>query len=108
MRVTHIPLRLVTGAFILNTGWTKRELDKDNAAGLQVMAARVVPPVSRLEPEKFGKLLSYAEIMLGTALLAPFVPSRLAGLGLGVFSGSLFTMLRIVLLPAAPRITRSG
>ncbi|MCU1553769.1 MAG: hypothetical protein JWM13_1255 [Arthrobacter sp.] len=92
MRVTHIPLRLVTGAFILNSGWTKRELDKDNAAGLQAMAARVVPPVSRLGPEKFGKLLSYAEIMLGTALLAPFVPSRLAGLGLGVFSGSLFTM----------------
>jgi hypothetical protein len=29
---------------------------------------------------------------LGTALLAPFVPSRLAGLGLGIFSGSLFTI----------------
>jgi hypothetical protein len=54
MRSSHIPLRLVTGAFTLNAGWTKRELDKDHAAGLQSMAARVVPPVSKLEPEKSG------------------------------------------------------
>jgi len=91
MNVTHIPLRLVTGAFILNAGWSKRELDKDSAAGLQGMAARVLPPVSKLPPERFGKLLSYGEMMLGAALLAPFVPSRLAGAGLGLFSGSLFT-----------------
>jgi hypothetical protein len=43
MRVTHIPLRLSTGAFILNAGWGKRHLDKDSAAGLQAMAARVIP-----------------------------------------------------------------
>jgi hypothetical protein len=29
---------------------------------------------------------------LGAALLTPFLPSRLAGIGLGIFSGSLFTM----------------
>jgi hypothetical protein len=92
MRLSHLPLRLVTGAFILNAGLGKRKLDKDSAAGLQAMAARVIPPVSKIEPEKFGKMLSYAEISLGSALLAPFVPSRLAGVGLGIFSGSLFTM----------------
>jgi hypothetical protein len=92
MRLTHIPLRLTTGAFILNAGWGKRHLDKDSAAGLQAMAARVIPPVSRIDPEKFGKMLSYAEMTLGAALLTPFLPSRLAGIGLGIFSGSLFTM----------------
>jgi hypothetical protein len=92
MRLTHIPLRLTTGAFILNAGWGKRHLDKDSAAGLQAMAARVIPPVSRIDPEKFGKILSYAEMTLGAALLTPFLPSRLAGIGLVIFSGSLFTI----------------
>jgi hypothetical protein len=92
MRLSHIPLRLTTGAFILNAGWGKRQLDKDSAAGLQAMAARVIPPVSRIDAEKFGKILSYAEMALGAALLTPFLPSRLAGIGLGIFSGSLFTM----------------
>ena len=92
MGLSHIPLRLTTGAFILNAGWGKRHLDKDSAARLQAMAARVIPPVNRIDAEKFGKILSYAEITLGAALLTPFLPSRLAGIGLGIFSGSLFTM----------------
>jgi hypothetical protein len=92
MRVTHIPLRLSTGAFILNAGWGKRHLDKDSAAGLQAMAARVIPPVSRIDSATFGKMLSYAEMALGVALLTPLLPSRLAGTCLGLFSGSLFTM----------------
>jgi hypothetical protein len=92
MRLTHIPLRLSTGAFILNAGWGKRHLDQDSAAGLQAMAARVIPAVNRLDAAKFGKILSYAEMTLGAALLTPFVPGRLAGIGLGIFSGSLFTM----------------
>ncbi len=92
MRLNRIPLRLTTGAFILNAGWGKLNLDKDSAAGIQAMAARVIPPVSRIDAEKFGKMLSYAEMTLAVALLTPFVPSRLAGIGLGIFSGSLFAM----------------
>ena len=92
MRMSHIPLRLTTGAFILNAGYGKRNLDKDTAAGLQGMAARVIPPVSRIKPEVFGKVLSYSEMALGAALLAPFLPSRLVGVGLGIFSGSLLIM----------------
>lgn len=92
MRLTHLPLRLTTGAFILNSGLDKRRLDAEGAAGLQAMAARVYPPASSMKPELFGKMLSYAEMSLGAALLAPFVPSRLAGAGLAFFSGSLFTM----------------
>ncbi|MDQ1058425.1 hypothetical protein QFZ23_002326 [Arthrobacter globiformis] len=93
-RMSHIPLRLTTGAFILNAGYGKRHLDKDSAAGLQSMAAKVIPPVTRMKPETFGKVLSYAEMTLGAALLAPFLPSRLVGVGLGIFSGSLLTMYR--------------
>lgn len=92
MRLTHIPLRLTTGAFIFNAGWGKRDLDRDRAAGLQTMAATVIPPVSRIDAAKFGKMLSYAEMTLGAALLMPFVPSRMAGIGLGIFSGSLVTL----------------
>ncbi|WP_238703536.1 hypothetical protein [Arthrobacter sp. TS-15] len=92
--MSHIPLRLTTGAFILNAGHGKRHLDKDSAAWLQAMAARVIPPVTRLEPQTFGKVLSYSEMALGASLLAPFLPSRLVGVGLGIFSGSLLTMYR--------------
>jgi hypothetical protein len=91
-RMSHIPLRVTTGAFILNAGYGKRNLDRDSAAGLQAMAARVIPPVSRIRPETFGKLLSYSEMTLGAALLAPFLPSRLVGAGLGIFSGSMLAM----------------
>lgn len=87
MKLNNIPLRLTTGAFILNTGLGKRKLDKDSAAGLQAMAARVLPPVRRIDAEKFGKLLSYTEMTLGAALLTPFLPSRLAGIGLGISPG---------------------
>ena len=93
-RMSHIPLRLTTGAFILNAGYGKRNLDEDSAAGLQAMAARVIPAVSRIKPETFGKLLSYSEMTLGAALLAPFLPSRLVGVGLGIFSGSMLAMYR--------------
>ena len=94
MRLSHIPLRLATGAFILNAGFGKRNLDRDSAAQMQGMGAKVYPQLSKMEPETFGKLLSYAEMSLGAMLLAPFVPSRVAGLGLAVFSGSLLTMYR--------------
>lgn len=92
MQLSHIPLRLSTGAFILNSGITKRELDRDTAAYLQGMAANAFPQVRQLDPEKFGKVISTVEIGLGAALLLPFVPSRLVGLGLAAFSGGLLAM----------------
>ena len=92
MRISHIPLRLVTGAYILNSGLGKRNLDKESAAGLQQMASNAFPQVMDLDSERFGKLLSAAEITVGLSLLLPFVPSRLAGLVLGAFSGGMLTM----------------
>ena len=92
MKFSQIPLRLTTGAFILNSGMNKRNLDAESAAGLQGMAANAFPQLAEMEPEKFGKLLSAAEIGVGATLLAPFVPGRVAGLVLGAFSGGLITM----------------
>jgi hypothetical protein len=92
MKLSHIPLRLSTGAFIFNSGLGKRKLDRDSAAALQEMGSRAIPQLKEMDPEKFGKLLAYGEIALGAALLLPFVPSRLAGLGLAAFSGSMLAM----------------
>lgn len=92
MKLSHLPLRLATGAFILNSGLGKQHLDKDSAAGLQKMGSRFLPQLQDVDPEQFGKVLSYAEVALGSALLLPFVPSRLAGLGLTAFSASLVGM----------------
>ncbi|WP_308036424.1 hypothetical protein [Arthrobacter sp. zg-Y1110] len=92
MKLSHIPLRLTTGAYILNSGLNKRNMDAENAAYLQQMAANAFPQVQDIEPAKFGKLISTAEICVGLSLLIPFVPSRLAGLMLGCFSGGMVRM----------------
>lgn len=92
MIASHIPLRLSTGAFILNSGLVKTDIDRDTAAYLQGMAANAFPQVKQLDPEKFGKVLSAVETGLGAALLLPFIPSRVVGLGLAAFSGGLLAM----------------
>ena len=92
MKISHIPLRLTTGAYILNSGLNKRNLDEESAAGLQRLAGNAFPQVLDLEPARFGKLLCAAEITVGLTLLTPFVPSRLAGLVLGAFSGGMMRM----------------
>lgn len=87
--LSNAALRLVSGAFILNAGIGKHNLPAEYAAGLQESAQRVIPQAGQLAPETFGKYLSYSEIGLGTLILTPFIPSRLAGLALAGFSGGL-------------------
>lgn len=89
IKLRHVPPRLAAGAFILNSGLGKRGLDDESAAGLQAMAANGVPQLKDMSPQDFGKLVSTGEIALGAALLLPFVPSGLAGLGLTAFSAGL-------------------
>lgn len=92
IKLRHVPPRLAAGAFILNSGLNKRELDEESAAGLQSMGAQAFPQLKDMSPKDFGKLLSTAETGLGAALLLPIVPSWIAGLGLTAFSGSLLRM----------------
>ncbi|WP_193103752.1 DoxX family membrane protein [Brachybacterium sp. FME24] len=92
MSLSTAILRAVPGAFILNSGIGKLGMPAEMAEGLQGMAAKGVPPLGKLTPEQFAKFLSYGEIAVGGALLLPFVPSRVAGLGLAAFSGSMVAM----------------
>lgn len=92
MKLHNIPTRLATGAFILNSGLNKWNLDEESAAGLQGMATGTYPFLKDLEPATFGKALAAGEIATGALLLAPFVPARVAGLALTAFSGGLMGM----------------
>ncbi|MEE6274655.1 hypothetical protein [Georgenia wangjunii] len=92
IKLRHVPGRAAAGAFILNSGLGKRELDAESAAGLQSMAANAFPQLGEMDPKDFGKLISTGETALGAALLLPVVPSWLAGLGLTGFSAALLRM----------------
>lgn len=85
-------LRLVAGAWILNSGIGKLHLTPEVAAQLQEHAATGVPTVKQLDTVTFGKLLSAAEILLGAGLLTPFINRRLIGLALSGFAGGMLTM----------------
>lgn len=89
MRLSHLPLRATTGAFILNSGLQKRSLEGEPAVAIHGMAAGAVPQFRRIEPQRFARVLSTAEIALGSALLFPAVPSALAGVGLAGFGAGL-------------------
>ncbi|MFE7318425.1 hypothetical protein ACFU7T_35805 [Streptomyces sp. NPDC057555] len=81
--------RLATGAFLLNSGLTKWQADQATAETVHGMACTAYPFLTKLPPERFTRLLAASEIAIGSALLAPFVPTRLAGLGLTGFAGGL-------------------
>lgn len=85
----RLPLRLSTGAFILNSGLGKLKLDEETAAMLRATAINAFPQLEQLPPKDFGKYLAAGELVLGSALLAPFLPSRLVGLGLTTFASAL-------------------
>lgn len=83
------PARLATGAFILNSGLEKWRGDEATAAGVHGVAAGAYPFLADVEPKKFLKALAAAEIAVGTALVVPVVPTRVAGAMLAAFSGGL-------------------
>jgi uncharacterized membrane protein YphA (DoxX/SURF4 family) len=92
IKPSHVPLRLVTGAFILHSGREKWKPDEARAAGVHGMAAGAFPVLKDIPPPRFLRLLALGEIAVGAALLVPVVPSLLAGATLTAFSGSLVAM----------------
>ena len=88
----EVPLRVATGAYILNAGLEKRHADEKTAAGLHGFASGTYPFFKELEPSKFVRLLSTTEISLGALLLIPLVPTAVAGAALTAFSAGLLTM----------------
>jgi hypothetical protein len=88
-KLRRAPLRAATGAFILNSGLSKLDVEDEHAKGLHGMASGAYPVLEKVPPKPFAKTLAITEITLGGALLAPFVPAGLVGLGLMGFSGAL-------------------
>jgi hypothetical protein len=92
MHPTHIPIRVATGAYILNSGLSKLGADPETAEGLHGMASTAYPFLKNVKPKDFTELLAYGEIALGTVLLAPMVPSAVAGTALAGFGAGLVGM----------------
>ncbi|MEV7968426.1 hypothetical protein AB0O34_20940 [Sphaerisporangium sp. NPDC088356] len=86
VQLHQLPLRITTGAYILNSGLTKYDADEQTAMGVHGMAAGAYPFLRRLDPERFTRALSVAEMALGAALLLPVVPSAVAGAALTGFA----------------------
>src|SRR5215213_5418044 len=84
MKLAHLPLRVATGAYILNSGLSKQNLEGQAAEGVHGMAAGAMPALKKVPPDQFARLLSTGEIALGAALLIPFVPSALVGFSVGL------------------------
>lgn len=110
-RVSNLPIRLSAGSFILNAGIEKLKADQDRAAGVHGMAKGSFPFFESLPPEQFTQGLAVAEIGIGSALLLPLIPDRLAGLALTPFAGGLIWMYANtdgMHEPGGIRPTRSG
>jgi hypothetical protein len=88
----HIPVRLAAGAYILNSGLDKWSVDEEHAKGLHGMASGAFPFLGAVSPARFQRMLAAGEIALGATLLAPFVPTAVAGAALTAFSTGLVTL----------------
>jgi hypothetical protein len=79
-KLWHVPVRLATGAIIVDQGLQKLGADEDTAKWLHGQAVHAFPRLADMDPKDFVQLLSASEIALGAALLGiGFVPSGLAG-----------------------------
>lgn len=91
-KLRRAPLRIATGAFILNSGLEKFRGDEEHAKGMHGMASGAYPQLDKVDHKLFFKGLAATETALGAALLLPIVPPAAAGLGLAAFSGGLLGM----------------
>jgi len=89
MKLSHVPLRVVTGAYILHAGIDKWGGDEDRAKVVHAMAAGTYPVFESMAPTRFLRLLAAGEIATGAALLSPTVSTARAGAALTGFSGAL-------------------
>ena len=92
MKLRTIPPRVAAGAFIAHTGWEKWHGTPEQAVGVHGMAAAAYPVFKNMSPPDFLRMLAAGELATGAALLAPFIPSSVAGAALTGFSGALLTM----------------
>jgi hypothetical protein len=62
VKAWHLPPRLITGAYFLNSGLSKRGADDATAGQLHGFAAGTYPFLGKLDAKRFTGLLSTAEI----------------------------------------------
>ena len=99
----HLPPRVLTGLYFLNSGLSKAGADEATAAQLHGFATGTYPFLGKLDARRFTRLLSVAETAIGVALVVPVVPAGLAGAALTAFAvGTLGLYLR------TPGLRREG
>jgi uncharacterized membrane protein YphA (DoxX/SURF4 family) len=91
-KLRRAPLRIATGAYIVNSGVSKIGADDDTAKSLHGMASGTYPVLDKAEPRVFAKALGAGEVAVGAALLLPIVPPFVAGAALVGFSAALLNM----------------
>jgi hypothetical protein len=89
VRAHQVPIRLAVGAFILNSGLSKLQALDEAADATHGMAKTAYPFLESQDARKFTHTLARTELALGSALLAPFVPSLVVGAALTAFSAGL-------------------
>jgi uncharacterized membrane protein YphA (DoxX/SURF4 family) len=89
IKLRHVPGRLATGSVILDSGLTMLFADDQTAARLHGVATGSYPAFKWVNYRLFTTLLAGGEIVVGTALLLPVVPTGLAATGLAAFSAGL-------------------
>ncbi len=92
MHPTHVPLRVATGAYILNSGINKLRAGEEEQEQMHGWASSVYPMFKDMKAGDFTKLLGYGEIGVGALLLLPTVPSAVAGGALAAFGAGLTGM----------------
>jgi uncharacterized membrane protein YphA (DoxX/SURF4 family) len=110
-KLRHAPLRIATGAYILNSGVGKLSADDETGKGLHGAASGAYPQLQHVDPNTFTRVLAVSEVALGSALLLPLVPARVAGAGLVGFSGALLGLYWRtpgMREPGSPRPTQQG
>jgi hypothetical protein len=90
--LSDLPLRAITGGYILHTGIELWSGSQAQAEGVHKSATTAYPVLATVPPTKFLKLLSASQIAVGAALLTPLVSNRLAGAALTGFAGGLVGM----------------
>ncbi len=77
MKISHLPLRLATGAFILNSGVSKMSAVEEVAQDVHGFATAAYPELKRLGPEQFVRLLAAGEIAAAFDVTRPAVSQHL-------------------------------
>ena len=57
MKLAHLPLRVATGAYILNSGVSKQNLEGQAAEGVHGMAVDAIPALKKIPPDQFARHL---------------------------------------------------